>query len=217
MKFCVIGLGLFGQRLARELAEMNHEVLAIDNREERLTEIRDIVTRALVADATHEDVLEQFLTDDFDACAITIGTSIEDSLLTALHVKEIGIDHIHVKSNRPEHTKILRKLGISQIIMPEENAAERLAIQIGNPDIYDYLKITGNFGLVEITVPERFVGNTLKELKLRQEENIQVVGLQKPTDLRMSPVPSPNYTFEEEDRVILVGTQHRINQYADDQ
>jgi len=212
MKFCVIGLGLFGQRLARELAEMGHEVLAIDNREEHLTEIRDIVTRALVADATREDVLDEFLTADFDACAITIGTSIEDSLLTALHVKEIGVGQIHVKSNRPEHTKILRKLGISRIIMPEENAAERLAIQIGKPDIYDYFKIKGDFGLLDITVPEEFVGKNLRELKLRQKENIQVVGLQKPGEPGMSPVPSPDYSFRDGDRIILVGAESRIDE-----
>ncbi|MFB6355302.1 MAG: TrkA family potassium uptake protein, partial [bacterium] len=130
-KFAVIGLGLFGKKLALELAQMDHQVLAIDRDEEPVTEVRDEINKAVIGDASKQELLDELVTPDFDALIVTLATNLEASLLCVLHARKIGVEHIIAKSNGPEHTTILQRLGTDEIIMPEEDVATQLARSLG--------------------------------------------------------------------------------------
>jgi trk system potassium uptake protein TrkA len=216
MKFAVIGLGLFGKRLARELAGLDHQVLAIDRDDEPVSAVKDDVNKAVIADVKQEGILEELLTDDFYAVVVTMASDLEASLLSVLQSKEIGIERIIAKSNGPKHSTILRRLGISHIISPEEDVAEQLAEEIGNPKVHEYLEFRDGHSILEMTVPDFFVGETLNTLDLRDQHDVQVIGVQKKGRGEVDYVPSPNDAFEAEDVVWITGPKETLEEFSRD-
>lgn len=210
MKFAVIGLGLFGKRLAIELAEMDHEVIAIDEDEKPVSEVQNTVNKAVIGDVTQEGLLDELITKDFDAVIVTMATNLESSLLSVLSAREIGVENVIAKSNGPKHSTILRRLGINHVISPEEDVAEQLAEEIGNPKVHEYLQFRNGHRILEMSVPDFFVGKTLRELNLRDQYEIQVIGIQKKGDVEIDYVPSPTEPFDEEDTVWLTGPEGQL-------
>lgn len=216
MKFAVIGLGLFGKKLARELAELGHEVLAIDLDEDPVSAVQDDVNKAVIGDVTQEGLLDELITDDFEAVIVTMATDLEASLLSVLHAKEIGVDKIIAKSNGPEHTTILRRLGINHIISPEEDVAEQLAEEIGNPRVHEYLEFRNGHSILEMTVPSFFVGESLHDLNLRDEYEVQVIGVQRDGTGDVDYVPSPSQPFEADDVIWVTGPKDTLDELSRD-
>ncbi len=214
MKFVVVGLGLFGKRLASKLAEMGHQVLAIDREEEPVSRLQDKVDKAVIGDVKQEGFLEEMITDEVDALFVTMAADLEASLLSVLQAKEIGVNHVIAKSNGPKHTTILRRLDIQHIISPEEDVAEQLAEEVGNPRIHEYIQLQEDHSIVEMTVPDSFVGKSLKELDLRNEHKIQVIGVQKNVEGRIDYVPSPTEPFEPEDVVWMTGPDDALQELS---
>lgn len=216
MKFAVIGLGLFGKRLARELANLDHQVLAIDRDEQSVSAVQDDVNKAVIGDVTQEGLLAELITDDFDTVIVTMATELEASLLSVLHARQLGVENVIAKSNGPDHSTILRQLGIKHIISPEEDVAEQLAEEIGNPRVHEYLEIRDGQTLVEMTVPDFFVGKSLAELNLRNEHQIQVIGVNRANERgnEVNYVPSPSKPFEEEDVVWVTGPKETLDKLS---
>lgn len=216
MKFAVIGLGLFGKKLARELAEHGHQVLAVDQEEEPVSAVQDDVSKAIIGDVKQEGLLDELITEDFDGVIVTMATDLEASLLSVLNAREIGVDRVIAKSGGPEHTTILRRLGLAQddIISPEEDVAEQLAEEIGDPNIHEYFEFQNGHGIVEMTVPDFFVGETLRDLNLREEHGIQVIGVRKGGASHIDYVPSPVEPFEAEDIVWITGPEEELHELS---
>lgn len=217
MSFAVVGLGLFGKRLALALADLGHEVLAIDRYEEPVVAVQDEVQKAVVGDVTQEGFLQELITQDLDAVIVTMATELEASLLSVLQAKEIGVDTIIAKSNGPQHTTILRRLGISNIISPEEDVADQLAEEIGNPRVHEYLEFRDGQSIMEMTVPNSFEGKTLGDLNLRDEYGVQVIGIQSGGTGGVDYVPSPNEPFSEEDVVWVIGPKETLEELSHNQ
>lgn len=214
MKFAVVGLGLFGKKLALELARMDHQVLAIDRDEEPVSVVQNEVNKAVIGDASKDDLLSELITPDFDALIVTLASNLEASLLTVLHAKEIGVERIIAKSNGPEHTTILKRLGIDEIIMPEEDVATQLAETVGNPNVLDFLQLQEDHGMMECKVPDQFVGRSLRDLNLREEHGIQVIGVQTNGTGDVDFVPSPNVPFESDDVVWMTGPDDALAEFS---
>lgn len=215
MKFAVVGLGLFGKKLALELARMGHQVLAIDRDEEPISVVQNEVNKAVIGDASREELLEELVTPDFDALIITLATNLEASLLIVLHAKKIGVERIIAKSNGPEHTTILRRLGTDEIIMPEEDVASQLAETIGKPRVLDYLELEDGYNMIECLVPDDFIGQTLRNLNLRKEYGVQVIGVQKDGSGKVNFVPSANVAFGEDDVLWMTGPEEILSELSD--
>lgn len=211
MKFAVIGLGLFGKRIAKDLAEMGHDVLAIDRDEQPVDQLKDKVNKAIIGDVTQEGLIEELITENMDVVIVTMATDIEGSLISVLNCKEIGVGRVVAKSNGYEHTKILEKLGIDKIINPEEDVADQLAKSLGNPKVQEYLQLGEDYSLREIEVPETFVGKTLQELDVRSEHKVQVIGIQRHGTGNFDYVPSPTEPFHEDDIVCLTGPDDKLD------
>lgn len=209
---------MFGKRLASKLGEMGHEVLAVDHSEEPVQAVRDEVTKAVVGDVSQGALLEELITENLDAVFVTLATNLEASLLSVLHAQEVGVDSIIAKSSGPEHTAILRRLGLEreEIIVPEVDVAEQLAEKIGNPRVHEYLQAGDGHSIMEMTVPDFFVGKTLRDLNLRDEHTVQVIGVQKGEEETIDYVPSPNEAFQEDDVVWVTGPEKKLKELVGD-
>ena len=140
-QFVVIGLGRFGSSVAKTLYESGHDVLAIDKDEDLVQEISDSVTHAVQMDATDENALRTLGIRNFDVAVITIGSSIQASVMVTLIVKELGVKHIIAKGNSEIHAKVLYKIGADRVVLPEKDMGVRVAHNLVSSNILDYIEL----------------------------------------------------------------------------
>lgn len=179
-KFFIIGLGNFGFNIALTLVENNCEVLGMDSNRDAVQHARDFISHAIIGDASNKEVLESLALRDFDGAIISIGQDMGASILISLYIKEIGIPRIIVRAISEDHGKILRMIGVTDVIFPEKDMAVRVANKLALKNAMDYLPITDDYGIIEVTPPKSFVGKSLKELQISTRFGCQIIGLKYP-------------------------------------
>ncbi len=175
---CVVGLGQFGSELATELAK-KCEVLALDHLEERVNAIADRVQRLLVFDARDYSSLSSVVGDGFDEAIVSLGESLEASILCTLHLKKLGIKTIRAKAISEDHAVILRSVGATETIFPERETAHRVAAQIMNPNLLDFVPLAEDFEVVDVAPPDSFHGKNLQQLSLRERFGVFVIAVRE--------------------------------------
>ncbi|RMH55486.1 MAG: TrkA family potassium uptake protein [Candidatus Hydrogenedentota bacterium] len=208
--FVVIGLSTFGEVLARELYERGANVLVIDQDKEKVQEIKNFVTRAVIADATDKQTLAKIIRSNVDAAVISLGESIERSVMITYFLNQLGIKKIVVKANGTDEGRVLEMIGASEVVFPEADMAKRLATGLVQPQMEDMLNLTDRYAIVEIYVPKKFVGKTLRDLRLRQEYEVNLVAVKQTIPEAFIAVPSPDFVFKESDIMVLLGEQENL-------
>jgi trk system potassium uptake protein len=206
---CVIGLGQFGMELARELSK-SCEVLAMDVNEDLVYAVVDDVQRALSVDARDYASLKQVVTADFDEVIVSLGESLEASILCTLHLKKIGIKMIRAKVISEDHAAILHSLGVQEVIFPERETAWRLAAQIMNPNLLDYVPLEAGYRVMDVAPPNSFYGRTLMELQLRQHYGVFVIAVKELVPQRFIFLPDPNFVVKPSDILVMIGREEEL-------
>ena len=206
---CVIGLGQFGMELARELSK-DCEVLALDLNEDLVYAIADDVQRALVVDARDYASLKQVVTADFDEVIVSLGESLEASILCTLHIKKIGIKMIRAKVMSEDHAAIVHSLGVQEVIFPERETAWRLAAQIINPNLLDYIPLEAGYRVMDVAPPNSFYGHTLMDLELRQKYGVFVIAVKELVPQRFIFLPEPKFVVKPSDILVMIGREEQL-------
>ena len=212
-KFLVIGLGNFGSNLARRLFERGQEIIAIDIDEKKVTEAKDYVSEAVVADATQREALGQLGLDKIDAAVISLGESrIDASILATLHLRDMGIKSIIVKAISPEHGRIVERIGATEVIFPEKEVALRLADRLSTPHVFEQVDLHEGYTLVEMMAPKELWNKTLKEAGIRSRYGVTVVWIKRktPDGKETSVVPRPDDKVIEGDVLFVLGEEKAI-------
>jgi trk system potassium uptake protein TrkA len=197
-QFVVIGLGRFGSSIARALSDMNFEVLAIDKDESLVNAMENVVSQAVVMDATDEKALRELGVQEFDTAIVSMGETIEDSIMITLALKELGVRQVIVKAQNDLHSKILKKVGADRITLPEREMAEKLAQSLASPKIFDFIEVSDTHGIIEMVVPKKFASKTLNDLKLREKYRVSVIAIR-----RKLPYSKPDGTTDFKEDVII--------------
>jgi trk system potassium uptake protein TrkA len=197
-QFVVIGLGRFGSSIATALSRKNFEVLAIDETESAVKRMEGAVSQAVVLDATDEKALKELGVPSFDTAIVSMGETVEDSIMITLTLKELGIRQVIVKAQNELHAKILKKVGADRIVFPEREMAERLAESLASPKIFDFIELSKTHGIIEIVTPKKFVGKTLADLKLRKNYGVSVIAIK-----RKIPFAKPDGSTDFKDDIII--------------
>jgi len=221
-KIAIIGLGDFGSNLAKHLTEKGAEVLAIDNDFDKVEEIKDQVTVAVRLDATDEKALKAQGIQEMDAVVISIGQEFESTILTVMHLLNLGVKNIIARATTPIHKIILEKVGVHHIVSPEEEIAAKLASSLIYEDVLEWIKISNEYTIAYIPTPEIFIGKTLQELDLRTKYNVNIITIKKITRTinrktnqeeikeRIIGVPGPSTVIEPDDILIIFGREKDI-------
>ena len=180
-QFVVIGLGRFGSNLAHSLYKMNNQVLAIDQNRHNVEAIKDFVTEAIVADAKNMRVLDEFIDTAIDTVIVATGSDIETSVLATLYLRDLGVKNIIAKAKNDDHGKILTALGVSEVIYPERDIAQRLAERLSMTNLIAHLPLAAEYSILEINTPKSFVGKSMMQLELRKKYGINVIGIKNNT------------------------------------
>jgi len=203
-RICVIGLGQFGSEMARQLAE-RCDVLALDINEERVNAIADDVQQALIVDAKDFGTLASLVSRDFDEAVVSLGESMEASILCTLHLKHIGIRTIRAKAMSNDHATILRAIGATETIFPERETARRIAAQIINPNLLDFIPLAEGFEVIDVAPPDEFCGQSLAQLNLRERYGAFVIGVKELVPPSFVFLPGPDFVVKPSDILVVIG------------
>jgi trk system potassium uptake protein TrkA len=210
-QFAVIGLGRFGSSVAKTLSKLNFEVLAIDEREDRIQEMSAIFTHAVQADSTDEEALRAMGIRNFDVVVVAIGEDIQASILTTLILKEIGIPTIVVKAVNELHGKVLKKIGADKVIYPERDMGQRVAHHLISSNILDHIELSADYSIVEISVSNQMVGKSLRQLDIRAKYGCNVIAIKQQEKLIIP--PSGEDPLKPEDVLVIVGNNENLQTF----
>ncbi len=213
-QFGVIGLGRFGSAIATTLAELGHDVLGVDDDENRVNDLSDVITHAVQLDATDAKALRAAAIHDVDVAIVSIGEDIEASLLIVMQLREFGVQTIVAKAATPLHGRILEKLGVSRVVFPEREMAVRLAHSLVVPNAIDYIELSRDFSIVEIPAPESFINRTLKELELRPRFGLTLIAIKRSVggdNIVTNISPAADEIILRDDVLALLGSNEQLN------
>lgn len=201
--YVVIGLGRFGVAAALKLQELGNEVLAIDTNAELVESISDSVTYAVVGDAQDERVLHSLGVKNYDCAVVAIGNDLAASVLITLNLKDLGMKKIICKAHDDLEKRALEKIGADRVIIPERVMGQKLAQTLNAERFLDFIELSEEYSVAELTAPARWVGHSLQELNLRNKYHINVIAAKRGGHVLVS-LPA-EFCFEQEDVVILLG------------
>ena len=210
----IIGLGRFGRHLCKNLADLGNQIMIVDEVEENLEEMLPYVVSAKIGDCTNESVLRSLGIDNFDICFICIGTNFQSSLEITSLLKEMGAKYVVSKANRDIHAKFLLRNGADEVIYPDRDIAEKLAVRYSANHVFDYIELTDGFSIYEIPPLWEWVGKSLKELALRNVHHISILAVKRPGG-EMSMMPDADYVILEEDHLMVIGMNTDIQKLLD--
>ncbi|MBU1196760.1 MAG: TrkA family potassium uptake protein [Proteobacteria bacterium] len=215
-QFLVIGLGNFGYHLAIRLYEKGHDVLALDKNSDLVQNIKDHVTQAIVADATDPKTISSLDLKDIDSAIVSIGSNLSNSILAVLNLQESGIRHIVAKAINDPHMRILEKLGVQEISFPEKDIAISTAERLHNPNLIDFLPFMEGYGIIELTVPDRFIGKSLREINLTNRYGVQIVAIKEMVPEKLHFIPKADFVLKNSDILILFGSDKGLGKMKTD-
>ena len=176
-QFVVIGIGRFGNALAVRLFQLGHEVLALDINEEAIQSISNLVTHAITADATDENVLRSLGVRNFDVGVVAIGEDIQASIIVTLMLKDMGLKYIIAKAQNEVHARILKKLGADRVVFPERDMGIRVAHNLIATNILDIIELSPDYSLLEFEAFPTWVDKSIESLNLRAKYGINVLAI----------------------------------------
>jgi len=212
LNILVIGLGYFGESLALELARLGHKVLGVDRDAEIVQRVAPVLDAAMQMDGTNLEALRTLDVPSFDLCMVGRGSILEESMLITLNLKELGARFLICKALTDAQRKILERIGADQIVQPEHDMGKRLAHMVStSTQMIDYMDVSADFGIEEITAPRGWLGRSLSELQLPTHYGLQVLLIK--SGEKFSTTPAPNTIIKESDVLVVFGHNRKLAQF----
>lgn len=219
-RFAVIGLGRFGSRLAANLAAEGYEVIGIDKDQHIVEEMRDHVTLAVAMDATDEDALRERGVHRMDVVVVGIGSDFEAVTLATVTLKQLGVPRVIARATNHTIARVLARIGADEVVNPEDEAADRWAHRLANPQFLNHIEFHEGHSIVEAKVPPAWAGKSLAELNVRSKLGLHVVAIKRPRDpghpdgLVKVEMPGPGEPLVGSDILVLMGKDTDLARFS---
>ncbi len=200
----IIGMGRFGHHLAKNFLEHEHDVMIVDEDEEKLEDMVPYATSTRIGDCTNEEVLKSIGVRNFDVVFICIGTNFQSSLEITSLVKELGAKRVISKATRDIQAKFLLRNGADEVIYPDKDIAEKWAERYSLDKLFDYIDLPGTFGIYEVPPLKEWVGKSIRESDIAAKHKISILGIKKKHEEEMSVMPSADYIIRETDHLMVM-------------
>ena len=224
-RFAVIGLGLFGTKVARTLTELGAEVIAIDKSFELIDAIKDDVLIAVQMDGTDREALESQSIKDVDAAIVAMGSDFEETLLTVVTLKQIGVQKVISRAGTTIRKDILERLGCDRVVLPEEEVGSNVAKDLVSGFFFDQIAVGDEYSIVQLVAPNDFIGKSIIELNLRGTHHLNIVTIKRKVPRpsffgnemveHIIAVPKPEDLILEGDILVLFGHDNDLRQLAE--
>lgn len=231
MKFVIIGMGQFGRALAIYLRDSGFEVTIVDEKESVITEMKDYVDTAIVGDASDERLLDRLDLGKDTYVIIAVGEGFERNILITALLHEKGVKHLYARSVNDLQGKVLKRIGVKELFRVEDVAAKQLAARFINERFIRHRKIDSTHSLVDVSLPESWVGKTVKDVGLREEHHLNMLTLRRGAEFEsdiddddvlaqpekpvLDEVPGPSTVFQKGDVLLLYGKNNDLQIFVD--
>lgn len=208
--FCVIGLGKFGMALATRLAEEGNQVMVMDTDPDKVSAIADIVTNAVIGDPTNKRVLKSAGISDYDCAVVCFTGNINDNVLITILLKELGVKKVVARASSEGHRKVLVHIGADAIVYPERDMGEKVAFMLTRDNVTEYIEFSG-YKLIEMKVPEEWIGQSLMDLDVRRKYGINIIAVTRAGDDIADVSPAPTRQFSSGEKMSVIGSDRDID------
>ncbi len=224
-KFAVIGVGRYGLTIAKRLAEKGAQVFAFDSSEEKIEAIKDEVAFAVTLDSTDIRALRSQNIQEMDAVVVAIGENFEATILTSVHLLDLGVKRIIARASGNHQKLILEKVGLKEILTPEEEVAQVVREKLINPSILSFLQLPDDYEIAEIVAPKGCIGRALDQIEFRNKYELTLVTIKRQfevdnngeccTEQHVIGVPKSDTIVKEGDTLVVFGTSKSVVRFMD--
>lgn len=224
-KFAVIGVGRYGATIARSLAEKGAQVFAFDPDEEKIENIKDDVAFAVTIDATDLRALKAQNVGELDAAVVAIGENFEATVLSCVHLMDMGVKRVIARASGAHQRLILEKIGVREILTPENEVAQVIREKLLNPNIVSYLQLPDDHEIAEIKAPKGCVGRTIDEVGFRNKYEMTLITIKREFELtkngedlteeHITGVPKSDMVIHEKDTLVVFGTAKSVERFIE--
>ncbi len=224
-KFAVIGVGRYGATIARRLADKGAQVFAFDPDEEKIENIKDDVAYAVTLDATDLKALQSQNLEEMDAAVVAIGENFEATILSCVHLIDMGVKRVIARASGDQQRLILEKIGVTEILRPEEEVAYVVREKLINPNILSYLQLADNYEIAEIRAPKGCIGRTIDEVGFRNKYEMTLITIKRHyeitkngedcTEQHIVGVPKSDMSIQEKDTLVVFGTGKSVERFIE--
>lgn len=201
-------MGRFGTHLCMDLSKLDNEIMIVDREEEKLEDLLPYVTSAKIGDCTNEKVMKSLGVGNFDLCFVCIGSNFQSSLEITSLLKEFGASYVVSKANRDIHAKFLLRNGADEVIYPDRDIAEKVAVRFSANQVFDYVELGSGYSIYEIAPLQEWIGKSVREINVRAKYNINIIGIKG--DSGISLTPGADYIFQNGEHLMIIGSQKDI-------
>lgn len=224
-KFAVIGVGQYGSTIALRLAEKGAQVFAFDNKEEKIENIKDDVAFAVTLNTTDAKALAAQNIQEMDAAVVAIGENFEATVLTSVHLMDLGVKRIIARASGNDQRLILEKIGIKEILTPEDEVAFVIREKLLNPSILSFLQLPDDYEIAEIKPPKGTINRTIEDIDFRNKYQLTLVTMKREYDIKKKGqyeveqhvigVPNSDTVIESRDTLVVFGTAKHVQRFID--
>ena len=207
----LIGLGTFGQCVARKLSELNQQVMVVDKDESRVNQAMSYAANAQIGDSTDEDFLRSLSPRNFDVCIVAIGSDFQSSLETTSLLKELGASKVVSRALTNIHAKFLLRNGADEVVNPHQQIAEWIAIRHTSEHVLDFVEVDSDHTIFEFNLPKKWAGKSLAELDVRRRYSINILGVRRSGRLNMA--LSGDTILQEGESILAIGQKEVMRQF----
>ncbi|MDE7300749.1 MAG: TrkA family potassium uptake protein [Clostridia bacterium] len=204
----IIGLGRLGTHLAEKMQDLGHDVMILDKKEDRISQLATKFSDARIAEYTREDVLASLDVPSFDICFVTIGDDLEASMLTVITLKKLGAKYVAARARDDIQCELLKKIGADEIIYADGETADKLAIRHNGNNIFDYVALSDGYAIFEVPIVKGWEGKSIMELDVRKKYKINIIAIKREGKIDTSPMP--DFVFAEGDHIFVIGKSKEV-------
>ena len=207
----ILGLGIFGQSVLKTLQDQDVDIIAIDDHADVINQYESMITTGIVGDITEMDLLDAADIGNCDTVVIATGENLEASVLAVMHCKALGVEHVIAKVKNEVTKEVLEKIGADLVILPEVEAGMSLAKMILFQHRIEVFQLDEEVVVVEFTVPASWVGKSIRDLEIRDQYQLNIIGYRDGEDQPLRSQLGPDFVWPAEVHVMAVTD----NQYLD--
>ena len=204
----VIGMGKFGRHFAKKMVDLGNEVMIVDKDEAIVERYSVTFSDAQIADCMNKDVLLTLGVHHFDICMVAIGSDFQSSMVVTALLRELDAKYIVSKAESDIQADHLMKIGADEIVYPEREMAEKIAVRFTATNVFDYIELTDDYAIYEIPVLYAWIGKTISEINIRRKYRINIIAIKIGSELNI--LPGSDYCFTEHDHIVLIGTPENV-------
>ena len=213
-KILLIGMGKFGQILGKKLTDIGNQVMIVDKDEKKIGQLSTKYIDALITDCMNEDNLRAMDIPSFDACVVAIGDDFQSSLEVTSLLKDLGAKYVVSKATTEIQRKFLLRNGADEVIYPNYDTAEKLAMTLNSTKVFDYIQLNADNSIMEISVPSRWTGKKLADINPRKNHGLNLLTVRKQDNSVIAEL-GPDYIFEAGDHMLVFGNTKKILAFTD--